>query len=79
MRLHHNSSVNCVGFVFKTLRLDDTINTSANYVNIGSDNGLSPERRQDIILTNADLLSIWFLGKNQILIKYKNFHWRKYV
>ena len=29
-----------------------------NWVSIGSDNGLSPGRRQAIILTNADILSI---------------------
>ena len=31
---------------------------SMNYVNIGSDNGLAPVRRQAIIWTNAGLLSI---------------------
>ena len=30
-----------------------------NYAIIGSDNGLSPVRRQTIILTNDGLLSIW--------------------
>ena len=32
--------------------------------NIGSDNGLSPGRRQDIIWTNAGILLIWPLGTN---------------
>ena len=42
-----------------------------NWVSIGSDNGLSPIRRQAIILTNAGLLSIGPLGTkfSQILIK----------
>ena len=31
---------------------------------IGSDNGLSPGRRQAIIWTNADVLLIWPLGTN---------------
>ena len=31
---------------------------------IGSDNGLSPERRQAIFWTNAGIFSIWHLGKN---------------
>ena len=37
---------------------------------IGSDNGLSPGRRQAIIWTNAGILSIWPLGThfNEILI-----------
>ena len=48
---------------------------------IGSDNGLSPDRRQAIILTNAGILLIWTLGTNfnEILIEihtfsFKNFH-----
>ena len=35
-----------------------------NRVSIGSDNGLSPIRRQAIIQTNAGLLSIGPLGTN---------------
>ena len=31
---------------------------------IGSDNGLSPGRRQAIIWTNAEILLIWPLGTN---------------
>ena len=37
---------------------------SVNWVSIGSDNDLSPIRRQAIILTNAGLLSIGPLGTN---------------
>ena len=42
-----------------------------NQVSIGSDNGLSPIRRQAIIWTNAGLLSIGPLETNfsEILIK----------
>ena len=42
-----------------------------NLVSIGSDNGLSPIRRQAISLNNAGLLSIGPLGTNfgEILIK----------
>ena len=38
---------------------------------IGSDNGLSPGRRQAIIWTNAGILLIWTLGTNfsEILIE----------
>ena len=37
---------------------------SMNWVNIGSDNGLSPGRRQAIIWTNAEILLIRTLGTN---------------
>ena len=39
--------------------------------NTGSDNGLSPGRRQAIIWTNAGILLIWPLGTNfsEIFIK----------
>ena len=42
---------------------------------IGSDNGLSPERRQAIIRTNAGILLIGPLGANfsEILIKIYQF------
>ena len=36
----------------------------AKLTNIGSDNGLSPGRRQAIIWTNAGILLIWPLGTN---------------
>ena len=52
---------------------------SVNRVIIGSDNGLSPIWGQDIILTNAGLLSIGPLGTNfsEILIKIQNFSFTK--
>ena len=53
---------------------------SMNRESICSDNGLSPIRRQAIILTNADLLSIWsLLGTNfsDTLIKIQNFSFTK--
>ena len=45
----------------------------------GSDNGLSPIRRQAIIWTNAELLSIGPIGTNfnEILIKIQNFSLKK--
>ena len=52
---------------------------SINQVSIGSDNGLSPIRRQIIIWTNAGLLSIGPLGTNftEILTKVQNFSFTK--
>ena len=46
---------------------------------IGSDNGLSPGRRQAIIWTNAGILLIWPLGTNfsEILIKIYTFSFKK--
>ena len=46
---------------------------------IGSDNGLSPERRHAIIWTNAGLLLIGPLGTNfsEILIKFLTFSFKK--
>ena len=46
---------------------------------IGSDNGLSPDRRQAIIWTNAGLLLIWPLGTNfnEILIEILTFSCKK--
>ena len=51
------------------------IYASGNEAIIGSDNGLSPVRRQAIIWINADLLSIGILGTNfsEILIKIQTF------
>ena len=46
---------------------------------IGSDNGLSPDRRQAIIWTNAGLLLIWPLGTNfsEILVEILTFSFKK--
>ena len=46
---------------------------------IGSDNGLSPGRRQAIIWTNAGMLLIWPLGTNfiEILIRIQTFSFKK--
>ena len=46
---------------------------------IGSDNGLSPGRRQAIIWTNAGILLIGALGTNvsEILIQICTFSWKK--
>ena len=50
-----------------------------NCVIIGSGNGLSPERRQATIWTNADIFSIRPLGTNfgEIQIKIQNFSFTK--
>ena len=50
-----------------------------NLTIIGSDNGLSPGRRQAIILTNAGILLIGPLGTNfsEILIKIQIFSFKK--
>ena len=52
---------------------------SVNWVSIGSDNGLSPVRRQAITWTNAHLLSIGPLGTKfgQIRIKTHKFSFKK--
>ena len=50
-----------------------------NRVSTGSNNGLSPGRRQAIVYTNAGLLSIGPLGTNfsEILVKIQNFLFTK--
>ena len=55
------------------------IYASVNQVTIGPDNGLSPNRHQAIIWTNADLLSIRTLGINfsEILIEMHIFSFKK--
>ena len=78
------SSLECV----TSLRLSDTYNVtvSINEVIIASDNGLSPIRRQAIILNNAGLLLIGSLGAifSEILIKihqlsFKKMHFKNVV
>ena len=46
---------------------------------IGSDNGLSPGRRHNIIWTSVGILLIWPLGTNfnGILIRYQTFLFKK--
>ena len=55
------------------------IYASLNWVIIGSDNGLSPVRRQAIIWTKAGILLIWPLGTNfsEILIGIQTFSFKK--
>ena len=52
---------------------------SVNRISIGSDNGLSPIRRQAIFETNDGLFSIGPLGTHfsEILIKMQNFSFTK--
>ena len=54
---------------------------SVNRVRIGSDNVLSPIRRQAIIYAKAGLMSIRLLGANfsELSIKIQNFHSRKCI
>ena len=51
----------------------------SNLANIGSENGLSPGRRQAIIWTNAGILLIGPLGTkfNEILIEIQTFSFKK--
>ena len=51
----------------------------SNIIRIGSDNGLSPVRRQAIIWTNAWILLIWPLGTtfSEILIEIYTFSFKK--
>ena len=53
--------VDSVNSVLNLLRPSEAI---SNLTIIGSDNGLSPGRRQAIIWTNACILSIWPWGTN---------------
>ena len=63
----------------KSLRPSDTYRCFGNLTIIGSDNDLSPGRRQAIIWTNAGILLIWPLGINfsEILIEIIAFSFNK--
>ena len=72
--------LNHIFYTVNSLRLSDA-NMRQQLSTIGSDNGLSPERRQAIIWTNAGILLIGTLGTkfNEILIEiytfsFKNIH-----
>ena len=64
---------------FKPLRPSDAYTSVSNLTIIGSDNGLSPGRRQAIIWINAGILLIGPLGTNfnEILIEIQTFSFRK--
>ena len=73
---------------FKTMVMDSVVLTHWGRVThiwvskltiIGSDNGLSPGRRQAIIWTNDGILLIWPLGTNfsEMLIEIKTFSFEK--
>ena len=64
---------------FNSLRPSDIYICISKPIIIGSDNGLSPDRRQAIIWTNAGILLIVSLGTNfsEILIEIHTFSFRK--
>ena len=75
---YYSSTVFETGISMDTLWLIEAerrIYASVNYTIIGSDNGLSPGRRQAIIWTNAGILLIWPLGTNfsEVLIAIHTF------
>ena len=67
------------GPVGKLIEADWRKYASPTYAIIGSDNGLSPGRRQPIIWTNAGILLIEPLGRNfsEILIEIYTFSFKK--
>ena len=69
----------CANTLFNSLRSSDAYIYVGNLTIIGSDNGLSPGRRQAIIWTNAGISSIGPLGTNfsEILIKIITFSFKK--
>ena len=66
-------------FLFNSLRPSDTYICVSELTIIGSDNGLSPDRRQAIIWTNAGILIIGPLRTNfsEILIEILAFSYKK--
>ena len=78
----HRRGVNCHGIYLGGIRKLNWSPPSAAYMNRisnGSDDGLSPTRRQSIISTSAGLLSIAPFETNfsEILIKIQNFSFTK--
>ena len=65
--------------MFNSLRPSDAYKCVDKLTIIGSDNGLSPGRRQAIIWTNAGILLIGPLGTNssEILIGIETFSFKK--
>ena len=70
--------VKTLSFLFKSLRTSDAYSVSKLTI-IGSENGLSPERRQAIIWTNAGILLTGPLGTNfrEILMEIYIFSFKK--
>ena len=64
---------------FNSIEAEWRIYASLNWAITGSDNGLSPVRRQAIIWTNAGILLIGALGTNfnEILIEIHTFSFKK--
>ena len=65
--------------VHQLIEAEWRIYASLNWVILGSDNGLSPVRRQAIIWTNSGILLIWHLGTNfnEMLIEIQTFPFKK--
>ena len=80
MQKRHNSIANALElplFSINSLRPSDTY--ASKLTTIGSDNGLSPGRRQAIIWTNTVILLIQTFGTNfrEILTKIHTFSFKK--
>ena len=65
--------------MIKLIEAEWRIYASVKHTNIGSDNGLSPGRRQVIISSNAGIVLIVSLGTNfrEILIEIYTFSYKK--
>ena len=70
---------NDFNFMCNLIEAEWRIYASVNYTNIGSDNGLSPDRRQAIIWTNTGKLLIGSWGTNfsEILIEILTFSFKQ--
>ena len=67
----------CQGYIVQNAQR--RIYASLSWVNIGSDSGLSPVRRQAIIWTNAGILLIELLGTgfSEIIIGIQRFSFKR--
>ena len=79
LKLMNFTKGNAVRYVFNSLRPSDAYIRQKKETSFGSDNGLSPDRRQAIILTNAGILLIGPLGTNfsEIVIEIHTFSFKK--
>ena len=77
--LDNGLALNRRGAIIQLIEAEWRIYASLNRAIIGSDNGLSPVRRQAIIWTNAGILLIEPLGTNfsEVLIGIQTFSFKK--